>query len=171
MAAAPPPVPNSEETEEEEAAHASPAPEGPRPSDEARRAAERPPRRRGRQGPVSNPGSDDIDPWLRGDPWQRGRDLHPDEVRGDPDYDQFLQWKYGRRGGHQMGPMGVWQMDRDEHERTTAGPPPEWDGENLDFKEYKLKARIWLRTTRTPAIARGLCWSRWPKVHGRIWSS
>ena len=51
--------------------------------------------------------------------------------------------------------QGLWQFARDEQERTTAGPPPEWDGVSTEFKDYKLKARIWLKTTRTPGHARG----------------
>ncbi|CAL1150509.1 unnamed protein product, partial [Cladocopium goreaui] len=76
---------------------------------------------------------------------------------------QFLQWRaqasavdQGLYQGHQEGSnRALWQAAREEHERTTAGPPPEWDGVSTEFRDYKLKAKIWLRTTRTPAHARG----------------
>ena len=104
-------------------------------------------------GEARTPNSEDYDPWMRRDPWGRG------DRRGqgshDPEYIQFLQWRQGQEGRGMWGSHSPWHFARDEHERTTAGPPPEWDGDNLDFKDYKLKAKIWLRTTRTPPAARG----------------
>ena len=105
------------------------------------------------------------DPWERQDPWSAGRDRGHD-VRApglESEFMQFLQWRSrpgaglpGLFAGHQGGSDGaLLQAARDEHERTTAGPPPEWDGITTEFKDYKLKARIWLRTTRAPARARG----------------
>ena len=56
----------------------------------------------------------------------------------------------GLFGGQLKGPIGaLLQAARDEQERRTAGPPPEWDGVPTEFKAYKLKARIWLRTRTT----------------------
>ena len=146
MATTPPPVPASggdddDEEEEDEGVYASPA-GGPR------RRAQRLPRTTA----ASTPRSDDRDPWERADPWQpRGRGRDPDDPAAE--YAQFLRWRQAQQGGHQY--PGFWNLAREDHERTTAGPPPDWDGENIDFKDYKLKARIWLRTTRTPPSARG----------------
>ena len=104
-------------------------------------------------------------PWARSDPWSEGR-RRGAEVRApalEQEFLQFLQWRqtnqtYGMGPAHgQYGGanQGLWQAARDEQERTTAGPPPEWDGLSTEFKDYKIKARIWLRTTRTPPHARG----------------
>ena len=76
---------------------------------------------------------------------------------------QFLQWRAQANAAYSRLPPDVpggsgralWQAARDEQERITAGPPPDWDGITTEFKDYKLKAKIWLRTTRTPAHARG----------------
>ena len=109
------------------------------------------------------------DPWARSDPWSEGRQAaRPQRVRApalEEEFMQFLQWRQGNQsaaqgiGLHPGLPAsvghGLWQAARDEQERTTAGPPPEWDGTSVEFRDYKLKARIWLRTTRTPAPARG----------------
>eukprot|EP00435_Cladocopium_sp_Y103_P042258 s916_g11.t1 len=104
------------------------------------------------------------DPWARTDPWSEGRRPVRAPVM-EEEFMQYLQWRqatqnqtygFGLHPGLQGGSgQGLWQVARDEHERTTAGPPPEWDGTSIEFKDYKLKARIWLRTTRTPAHARG----------------
>ena len=109
------------------------------------------------------------DPWARSDPWSEGRQAaRPQRVRApalEEEFMQFLQWRQGNQpAAHGIGlhpglsanvGHGLWQAARDEQERTTAGPPPEWDGTSVEFRDYKLKARIWLRTTRTPAHARG----------------
>lgn len=105
------------------------------------------------------------DPWARRDPWSVPRSQAA-EVRApglESEFLQFLQWRaqasavdQGLYQGHQEGSnRALWQAAREEHERTTAGPPPEWDGISTEFRDYKLKAKIWLRTTRTPAHARG----------------
>ena len=109
------------------------------------------------------------DPWGRSDPWSasrgRGGARHVDR-RMEEEFIQFVQWRNmqneatdgGLRGhlyGGVAGGGAGWYAARDEHERTTAGPPPEWDGSSIEFRDYKLKAKIWLRTTRTPANARG----------------
>eukprot|EP00435_Cladocopium_sp_Y103_P034899 s429_g9.t1 len=142
MATTLPRVPTSEDEDEEG--------EGPRAAPAAAASAGRAGSRAGSTSRSQN--SEDRDPWLRRDPWQRG-----EPGRGaprDPDYVQFLQWREGQQNRNPWS-TNPWNFARDEHERTTAGPPPEWDGENLEFKDYKLKAKIWLRTTRTPPAARG----------------
>ena len=103
---------------------------------------------------------------AREDPWSVGR-AQRREVRApdlEEEFMQFLQWRNrpndetygaGLQRGHRGGfGQGLWAA-RDERERTTAGPPPEWDGTTMEFKDYKIKAKIWLKTTRTPAHARG----------------
>ena len=125
----------------------------------------------GRSDPTPRAASDASsgDPWARSgnDPWADGRRREV-PVRApvlEEEFLQFLQWRQAQPNqaygmGHQHGGagaagQGLWHFARDEHERTTAGPPPEWDGVSTEFKDYKIKARIWLRTTRTPAHARG----------------
>ena len=39
-------------------------------------------------------------------------------------------------------------------DRSNAGPPPAWDGSS-SFKDYKIRARLWLATTKTRPKARG----------------
>ena len=107
--------------------------------------------------------SADRDPWARVDPWSANRYPRRQDYGAEDEFLQFVEWRAARdRGatwtnwnGGWQGNGNVWQAARDEQERTTAGPPPEWDGVEVDFKDYKLKAKIWLRTTRTPAHARG----------------
>ena len=89
------------------------------------------------------------DPWARGDPWQSPlRESDTDE------YARFLAWKrsqgsdgYGGRppwNAHwtqSTGGWGApWSGGGEDYERTTAGPPPEWDGVSIEFKDWKLKA-------------------------------
>ena len=119
--------------------------------------------------------SDGSDPWVRRDPWTR----LPAQENVNTDYLQFLQWRQGLEAGPATPPTGAqvtppvrhdfvrlgaqpelhplhWgQAAREEAERTTAGPPPEWDGAKMEFRDYKIKAKLWLRTTRTPPTARG----------------
>ena len=124
----------------------------------------------GRDKPPSEDGysSGARDPWGRSDPWSasRGRGQRTLDRRMEEEFIQFVQWRNmqneatdgGLRGalhGGVAGGGGIWHTVRDEHERTTAGPPPDWDGQSIEFRDYKLKAKIWLRTTRTPANARG----------------
>ena len=107
--------------------------------------------------------SADRDPWARADPWSGGRFPRRQDYGAEEEFLQFVEWRAAReRGntwaantGHGQGHGNFWYAARDEQERTTAGPPPEWDGVDVEFKDYKLKAKIWLRTTRTPAHARG----------------
>ena len=131
-----------------------------------------------RTEPPGSNSSEGYDPWARQDPWNRtGAMAEP----ANADYIQLLQWRqanapprpptpganrpelvhlHSMGGTHQIDPlatpMAQWgYAARDEAERTTAGPPPEWDGVEMEFKDYKIKAKLWLRTTRTPAVARG----------------
>ena len=41
-----------------------------------------------------------------------------------------------------------------DHERTNAGPPPTFDG-TTDFKDYKIRARLWLSTPKSKPRTRG----------------
>lgn len=43
----------------------------------------------------------------------------------------------------------------DDGGRTNAGPAPEWDGTNLSFQDYAIKAKLWLATTRSKPRTRG----------------
>ena len=99
-------------------------------------------------------------PWEHQDPWSagraRGRDIQAPAL--EDAFMQFLQWRAqvaaganGSFAGQQDGSTGAsLQAARDGQEKATAGPPPEWDD-----VAAKLKASIWLQTTRTPARARG----------------
>ena len=68
----------------------------------------------------------------------------------EKEFMQYLQWRQGSQnmayvmdlppGVPPHAGQGLWQAARDEHECTTAGPPPEWDGTTVEFKDYKIKA-------------------------------
>ena len=105
-----------------------------------------------RTEPPGSHSSESYDPWVRQDPWNRMGTMDPDPANAE--YIQFLQWRqanapprpptpganrpelvhlHGMGGMHHndplAAPMAQWgYAARDEAERTTAGPPPEWDG-------------------------------------------
>ena len=54
-----------------------------------------------------------------------------------------------------MGTITNAHDDDDNEDRANAGPPPAWDGQNMTFKDYKIKAKIWESTTRVKPRARG----------------
>lgn len=139
---------------------------------EALRPEEVPVSPRGSEGRHSAQSSRGQDPWARDDPWaaSRKRQQIPRE-----DYMKFLQWQANQAqgasapataadpgwgwGANHGGFQGQWRQwgyaANDEAERTAAGPPPTWDG-TTEFRDFRIKAQLWLRTTRTPPMARGL---------------
>ena len=147
----------------------SPAHEHPVPEDyedEQRDEQAQRPRRRERNDGDDRSSNRSQDPWARRDTWQEP----PSTTSNlESEFAQFQAWKrqqqgagaswgtYQGRGGGNGGwwGSGWYGPAAEEQERTTAGPPPEWDGESVEFKDWKLKAKIWLRTTRTPPTARG----------------
>jgi len=38
---------------------------------------------------------------------------------------------------------------------SSSGPPPEWDGEQIPFLDYQIKAILWLATTKAKPRTRG----------------
>ena len=76
-----------------------------------------------------------------------------DELTG---FEEFLRRRgaIGRRAGRRA------DDDDDEGEeesggtRSNAGPPPQWDGTTA-FRDYEIRARLWLATTKVKAKARG----------------
>ena len=74
--------------------------------------------------------------------------------------DEFREWmrnrnRNGRQARNRRRDSSRGSEDRDEDERTNAGPAPEWDGESLTFQDYAIKARLWLATTRSKPRTRG----------------
>ena len=78
----------------------------------------------------------------------------------DGEYEEFLRFVRGRR------PAGRAFRGRDDDDdedngqrygdRSNAGPPPSWDGSaSSSFKDYAIRARLWLATTKTKPSARG----------------
>ena len=71
-------------------------------------------------------------------------------------FEEFLRRRgaVGRRAGRRA------DDDDDEGEeeaggtRSNAGPPPQWDGTTA-FRDYEIRARLWLATTKVKAKARG----------------
>lgn len=72
--------------------------------------------------------------------WMRNRDRRrpPVRARRRGDSDDGSESRGGDDGG-----------------RTNAGPAPEWDGTNLSFQDYAIKAKLWLATTRSKPRTRG----------------
>ena len=74
--------------------------------------------------------------------------------------DEFREWmrnrnRNGRQARNRRRDSSRGSEDRDDDERTNAGPAPEWDGESLTFQDYAIKARLWLATTRSKPRTRG----------------
>ncbi|CAE7370323.1 unnamed protein product [Symbiodinium necroappetens] len=70
------------------------------------------------------------------------------------EYRQFLQF-LNRRGGARRGRAEADDEDDDDKDsRSNAGPPPTWDG-STPFRDYVIRARLWLATTKTKPQSRG----------------
>ena len=97
--------------------------------------------------PDEDPDAVPMDPWA-------GAQLP--EVPGSPqdaqEYRQFLRYLNQERG---RTPRRDREDDGDDGGgRSNAGPPPTWDGES-PFKDYKIRARLWLATTKVKPKSRG----------------
>lgn len=99
-----------------------------------------------------------------GDPWMqshRGQRVDSSEFR------QFLNFVEARsrgqypprntssrdRPGHRSYASQDSGDDRDDGERTNAGPPPSFDG--TGFKDFQIRAKLWLATTKSKPRTRG----------------
>ncbi|CAE7497148.1 RE1 [Symbiodinium sp. CCMP2592] len=84
---------------------------------------------------------------------RRTQDPGSDHLAG---FEEFLR----RRGAltRQARRRAVDDDDDGEEEtggsRSNAGPPPQWDGTTA-FRDYEIRARLWLATTKVKAKARG----------------
>ena len=84
---------------------------------------------------------------------ERPPGFSPAASRNEADFESFLRFMRNRR------PPGRGRRDDSDDDgrsddRTNAGPPPSWDGAS-GFKDYLIRARLWLATTKTKAKARG----------------
>ena len=64
---------------------------------------------------------------------------------------RFLRQSQSRRG---RLPRDASEDEDGISDRTNAGPPPSWDG-NTSFKDYLIRAKLWMVTTKTKPRARG----------------
>ena len=84
---------------------------------------------------------------------ERPPGFSPAASRNEADFESFLRFMRNRQ------PPGRGRRDDSDDDgrsddRTNAGPPPSWDGAS-GFKDYLIRARLWLATTKTKAKARG----------------
>ncbi|CAE7803733.1 unnamed protein product [Symbiodinium sp. KB8] len=70
------------------------------------------------------------------------------------EYRQFLQFLNRRGGARRSRAEGDDEDDDDKDSRSNAGPPPTWDG-STPFRDYVIRARLWLATTKTKPQSRG----------------
>ena len=120
--------------------------------------------------PVPDADDDQDDLADGGDPWRNyrsgggaGSEPPPASTptarqrRGADDFaafEEFLQRRRGRR------PPATRREQDDEDEdtaggRSNAGPPPTWDGASEAFRDYEIRAKLWLATTKVRPQARG----------------
>ena len=76
------------------------------------------------------------------------------------DSEDFRRWMRDRRSSRMRRSRRYDDDDEDEsrdgeEQRTSSGPPPEWDGEAISFQDYAIKARLWLATTKSKPRTRG----------------
>ena len=79
----------------------------------------------------------------------------PDEMDA---FEEFLR----RRRATQRPPVRRPRYDEEDGDeddgggtgRSNAGPPPQWDG-TTSFRDYEVRAKLWLATTKVKARARG----------------
>ena len=119
--------------------------------------------------PVPDADDDQDDLADGGDPWRNyrsgggaGSEPPPASTptarqrRGVDDFaafEEFLQRRRGRR------PPATRREQDDEDEdtaggRSNAGPPPTWDGASEAFRDYEIRAKLWLATTKVRPQAR-----------------
>ena len=84
---------------------------------------------------------------------ERPPGFSPAASRAEDDYEGFLRFMRDRQTA---GRRRRDESDDDgrSDDRTNAGPPPSWDGTS-GFKDYLIRAKLWLATTKTKAKARG----------------
>ena len=126
--------------------------------------------------PVPDHGSFDDEPTA-----QPAGDARPEAGRDDDDEDDLDPWAGALGGSRPMrppdpeefqrfrdfmqnrGPARSWRARRgsedhddrdDDGKGAGAGPPPSWDGQS-SFRDYHIRAKLWLATTKVRAKARG----------------
>ena len=91
-----------------------------------------------------------FDPWAAAGQ-QAGDAPSPTDAA---EYRQFLQFLNRRGGARRSRAEGDDEDDDDKDSRSNAGPPPTWDG-STPFRDYVIRARLWLATTKTKPQSRG----------------
>ena len=99
-----------------------------------------------------------FDPWAsQGDQGDAGDryTARPASPTDAAEYRQFLQF-LNRRGGNSARRRGADDDDDDDDRdsRSNSGPPPTWDA-STPFKDYLIRARLWLATTKAKPQSRG----------------
>ena len=70
------------------------------------------------------------------------------------EYEEFLRFVRGRRPparARRNQEDDDDDYERPEGDRCNAGPPPSWDGSS-SFKDYAIRARLWLATIRRQGL-------------------
>ena len=96
------------------------------------------------------------------DPWRSAAEARREYPPGSEaaEFDRFREFMVSRQASANRS----WRPRRDRSDddedrdttgdRSNAGPAPTWDGSTA-FKDYQIRAKLWLATTRTKPKARG----------------
>ena len=114
--------------------------------------------------PVPDNGSLDNDEVQaeESDPWRSAAEARRDAMPG-PDSAEFARFREfmvtrqtsGNRAWRPRRDRSDDESERDNGgDRSNAGPAPSWDGTTA-FKDYQIRARLWLATTRVKPKSRG----------------
>ena len=90
------------------------------------------------------------------DPWQGSRlgGTGPPSPDAQAEYREFLQHLQRRTRPGRRHRADESDEGGEPDDRSNAGPPPTWDG-TTSFRDYLVRARLWLATTKVKPRARG----------------
>ncbi|CAE7233307.1 unnamed protein product [Symbiodinium sp. CCMP2456] len=103
--------------------------------------------------PVPEDDEEEAEPF---DPWAQAERPAGDapSPTDAAEYRQFLQFLNRRGQGRQQAAADDDGDEDDRENRSNAGPPPTWDA-TTPFRDYLIRARLWLATTKTKPQSRG----------------
>ena len=120
--------------------------------------------------PVPDHGSMDGDPHSAGaqdsdddaeepmDPWEgAAREIRSSRIPDPEEFQRFRDFMQQRAPSRSWRPRRASEDydDRDDDSKgASSGPPPTWDGQS-SFRDYHIRAKLWLATTKVRPKARG----------------